>query len=270
MIDSAQRELIAFTLSTPLASEHKADKSLVTACDERIDQTLSQIAQNAGLQRVTEEGEHDVTVAKSGNYMTIDPIDGTLGYIEYVNYTMEHGGIQNFLKKDLGATADFCLLLGIVENGIPRYGAVYNYSTKEKILIDGNNKENTIRENNIRNYSQKKAVYLDQRPSDDSLTKELLTLHDVAFITQAALGLKSIYTIVNPHKAAITVHKVQKAGLWDILPAAVAARAFGGNIFDDKGEAVCFTNYITLPGTGATIIKGDIFSFIVKRLRHNA
>lgn len=262
MITVAETTIISFTESTSLSSEEKADKSVVTKCDKQIDDKLTSIAKRAGLQVVSEEGEHVLDIVKSGNYISIDPIDGTLGYIEYVNYALENGGIENFLLKDLGAVSDFCLLLGIVENGIPQYGAVYNFVTKEKILIDGNDKDNFVRENNARNYNQRTAVYVDQRPGDD-IEHDLVSLPDASVIKQAALGLKSIYTIVNPHEEAVTVHRVQKAGLWDIMPAAVASRAFGGQVYDDKGEKLKLNEYIILPGSGAAIIKGEKFKFVL-------
>jgi len=255
-----------FTLHSDLAHKQKADRSVVTACDKKIDEELSQVVRDAGLRVVSEEGEHYKEIVRSGDYVTIDPIDGTLGYIEYVNDALEKGTIYNFLAEDLGPLSDFCLLIGIVKNGVPRFGACYNYITKEKILIDGNDKNALIRENNIRNYSQQYAVYVDQR-SGDELEAELTALPFVSVNKQAALGLKSIYTILNPHISAITVHRVQKAGLWDIVPAAVAARAFGGQVFDDTGEVLSLTDYAILPGNGATIIKGEKFGFILEKLR---
>lgn len=266
MIAVASKELVDFTLSSSLNTEHKADKSVVTACDKCIDDKLTKLAHDAGLQVVSEEGPHVLDVVKSGNYITIDPIDGTLGYIEYVNYALEHGGIETFLQKDLGAASDFCLLLGIVENNVPRFGAAYNFITKEKILVDSADKAGVVRERNARQYNQSYAVYVDQRPGDH-IEDQLRAVPDVSVIKQAALGLKSIYTIINPHQEAVTVHRVQSAGLWDIMPAAVATRAFSGQVYDDKGDELVYNQYILLPGTGATILKGDKFAFVLDELR---
>lgn len=269
MIAQAIEELKRFTLQAPLSIEHKADKSAVTECDKHIDSKLSKLAVDAGFSVVSEEGEHVLDIIKSGNYITIDPIDGTLGYIENVNYALENSGIGEFMKKDLGAEHDFGLLLGIVENGLPRFGACFNFITGEKILIDGENKENFVRENNVRNYVQENAVYLDQRFIDDPITQQILLLPDVVSIKQATLGLKSLYTLINPHKNAVTVHRVQSAGLWDIMPAAVATRVFGGEIYDDSGKPLEFKNYIMVPGNGAIVIKGDKFSFVLDELKGN-
>ncbi|MDO8610664.1 MAG: inositol monophosphatase family protein [bacterium] len=268
MIDLAEKELFNYTFNTNIVIDKKADKSVVTECDKRIDLKLSQIAKEVGLQVVSEEGEHALNIVKSGNYITIDPIDGTLGYLDYVNYALNNGGIKNFLNKDLGSKSDFCLLLGIVENNIPRFGACYNFITKEKILIDGENKNNLIRENNVRNYSGKNVIYIDQRQGG-KLEQELILLPNIKVMKQAALGLKSLYTIINPHKNAITLHTVQTSGLWDILPAAVATKSFGGNVFDAKGELLKLNEYIILPGIGAIIIKGEMFQFVIDKTKEN-
>lgn len=270
MIAVAQTELISFTTAHPFTKEKKADNSVVTACDKIIDTKLTQIAHDAGLQVISEEGEHAQKIIESGNYITIDPIDGTLGYIDYVNDALNHEDIQTFLQQDLGPRHDFSLLVGVVENGVQQYGACYCFVTKEKILIDGNNPHNLIRENNKRNYQGENVLYINEKRIDekkDMLERELMKLSDVTVIDQATLGLKSLYTILNPHSSAATVHQVQNAGLWDVMPAAVAARAFGGHVYVDTGELLEYTKYIVLPPTGATILKGDRFAFVIDELK---
>ena len=268
LIQIAQSELLDFTLNASLSIDSKADKSVVTECDKAIDQKLTQICQERGLQVVSEEGEHVKEIVVGGNYITIDPIDGTLGYIDYVNKALESGDIRSFLQTDFGAEHDFSLLLGIAEDGQPRFAACFNYITKEKILLDALNKDNLVWENNTRNYNQESVVYLDQRFIDDPITNRLLSLPETTSIKQATLGLKSLYTVLNPHESAATVHRVQTAGLWDVLPAAVAAKAFGGNVYDDKGNLLVLNEYIILPGNGASVIKGRKFQFVVEELKN--
>lgn len=266
MIATATKELFEFTLHSSIQIVQKQDKSFVTDCDKQIDERLSKLAQEAGLQVVSEEGEHSLDIVKTGNYLTIDPIDGTLGYIENVKYALEHGGIRTFLQKDLGIQSSFCLLLGVVGNSTPRYCACYNYVTKEKILIDGGNRDNFIWENPYPSPTQDNVVYLDPRQGN-SLERLLVNLSDVTITRLASLGLRTIYTIINPHKNAITLHTVQAAGLWDILPAAVAARAFDGSIYGTNGNILKLNKYVILPGTGVVAVKGTKFEFIVDRLK---
>jgi len=77
-------------------------------------------------------------------------------------------------------------------------------------------------------------------------------------------------TCHNPHESAIMCHRVQSSGLWDILPAAVASKAFGGEIYDDRGNTLLLNEYAVLPGKGCTVIKGDKFKFVIDLIRNEA
>lgn len=266
MIQLAEAELNRFTKSQKLSVDHKADKTVVTGCDYQIDKVLSEFSKSKGLQVVSEEGDKEKQMVKDGNYLTIDPIDGSLGYIDYVNYAIEHGGIDNFLSKDLGASTDFCLLLGIVENGSPRYGCCFHYVTREKILLDAQAPNQCIIQNKKRKYSGKSVVYIDPRPGEE-IQQRISEMPDVTTVKQATLGLKSLFTIINKHEEAITIHRVQHAGLWDILPTAVAVKALGGTLLDDKGDEVVYNKYVILPGKGATCIKGNRFLYVKGELK---
>lgn len=266
MIKLAEAELHKFTKVQDLNVEQKADKTVVTGCDCQIDNALSEFAKSRGLLVVSEEGDKENQVVKGGKYMTIDPIDGSLGYINYVNYALEHGGIETFLSQDLGASSDFCLLLGIVENGSPKYGCCFHYVTREKILLDAQAPDQCMIQNKKRKYTGKSAVYVGPRPGEQ-IQQKISEMPDVTTIRQSTLGLRSLFTIINEHEEAITIHRVQHAGLWDTLPTAVAVKAFGGTLLDDKGNEVIYDKYVILPGKGATCIKGNRFLYVKDELR---
>lgn len=266
MIGLAKREIINFTLNHQFEVEKKADKTFVTACDLHIDKILSDYARSQGLSIISEEGSKENQILKSGNYMTIDPIDGSLAYIDNVNFALNLDDIQTFLKTDLGPQADFCLLLGIVEDAQPRYGCCYHYVTGEKILLDALDEQSCHIELDCRKRKYPNVCYVDQR-TVDKIALDLLNQKDVRGILQATLGLKSLYTFLNQHQNALTVHRIQHAGLWDILPAAAASKAFSGLLLDDQGNEVVYDRYITLPGKGATAIKGDRFLAVQEKLK---
>lgn len=266
VISLAKKEIVSFTLKNKFDIETKADKTLVTACDKYIDDVISKYVNSKGISVVSEEGEKESEIIQLGNYFTIDPIDGSLGYIDHVNFSLKEGDINYFLKTDLGSQSDFCLLLGIIENSEPKYACCYHYVTGEKILLSSVNKENCKIELEYRKRSYENAIYMDQREGE-IIQKSLLKKDDNKGIVQATLGLKSLYTILNNHKNAITIHRVQKAGLWDILPVAVACKIFGGVLLDDKGNEVVFNKYAILPGNGATVIKGSRFKSVKNQLK---
>jgi 3'-phosphoadenosine 5'-phosphosulfate (PAPS) 3'-phosphatase len=258
---------VEFTVSSQLKIQEKADKSLVTACDRIIDEKLTSIVSSYGFSVISEEGKHVQKIVESGNYVTIDPIDGSLGYIDYANdFYLKNTSVVPFLK-DLGPSSDFSLLLGIVENAVPKYGACYNYVTKEKIFLDGDNRANFSRTNARTIYDQENVAYVDQRKGD-WIEDRIKETKNTTAITQATVGLKSLYTIINPHKSAIMCHRVQSSGLWEILPAAVASRIFGGEIYDDCGDTLKLNRYIELPGRGCTVIKGEAFAFVRDLIRN--
>lgn len=263
MILHAKKTLVEFTKSHDLNAQEKEDKTLVTECDKAIDIELSNIAKDYDLNVVSEEGEHLEEVLKKGNYITIDPIDGTNGYIEYV----KRSGKSNIFETDLGAEYDFGLLLGIVEDGIPQFAALYNYVTHEKILLDSSSKENTIRENDKRIYDQKNVLYVGKRGVEDVI-KDLAKDPEISLAHQSSCGLKSVYIIINQHENAMTIYLGQSAGIWDILPAVVAAKAYGGELCDGNGDPIVLNQYVMTPGKGLLVIKGEKFKFVVDRLKN--
>ncbi len=265
MISLAKKEIVEFTLNHKFGIEKKADKTVVTDCDKHIDKVLWDYAKKQWLSVISEEGEKESDIVKSGNYITIDPIDGSLGYIEHVNYAMKND-IKTFLKTDLWSQSDFCLLLWIVIDSKPRYACCYHYVTEEKIMLDSSNKENCIIELDYRKRNYPNACYADQRAWEE-IQKNVMKQDDVKTIVQATLWLKSLYTFLNNHDNAIAIHRVQHAGLWDILPAAVASIAFWGILLDDKGEEVIYDKYIVLPWKWATAIKWNRFVYVKEKLK---
>lgn len=265
MFSKADQTLTEFTLSQDLKIEEKADKTLVTACDEKIDLVLTQIAAEAGLNIVSEEGQKNLQVVQSGNYITIDPIDGTLAYLEHLKAALAKGNISNFLKINLGDQWDFCLLVGIVENAQPRFGGIFNYVTKEIILIDSLDPNSLIREGMARKFTGKNIVFVDQRKGDE-LETEILSQTETNVYPLASYGLRLAYTFLNYSESAIAYHSAQQTGLWDILPGAVIAKAYGQKIYTNIGNELSLNEYIALPGKGALAIKGDKFKFALEKL----
>jgi fructose-1,6-bisphosphatase/inositol monophosphatase family enzyme len=265
MFDEADIVLTSFTLENNLSIEQKADKTFVTACDEKVDFVLSNLAKEAGFDVISEEGDKSIDIVKSGNYLTIDPIDGTLAYLEHVNKALEQGDITNFLKSDLGINWDFCLLVGVVQDGKAVYGGVFNYVTKERMFFDAKN-EKIVRKGERRNFIDKKAIFVDQRSS--GVLEEQLKLNSLSaeVFTMASFGLRAIYSCLE-FEDAVALHRVQTTGLWDILPAAVIAHFNNAKIYDEIGNELLFNQYISLPGNGALIIKGHEFEYILEDLK---
>ena len=96
MIAVAARELLTFTRTQKVTVAWKPDKTVVTACDERIDRLLAEIARAHGIPVLSEEGEQAEAIVRGGRYLTIDPIDGTRCYLKYCEDAVVRGGIKCF------------------------------------------------------------------------------------------------------------------------------------------------------------------------------
>jgi len=276
MYQEAKEELYRVTLTMPLDIAHKADTTVVTACDSAIDECTSGIAALHGFSVLSEEGVQSDEIVCAGTYCAIDPIDGTREYIESVNDAIADGGVLCFLESPRSKKRNFCFLVGLVENGMPTYGACYNYVTGEQILIDANaphlarlNAPALSREDMCHNSDP--IVYTDPRVFSDPrygprLQKIVQQVPGTRVIAQGSFGLNAVHALLNGHQDALVFHPVQQSGLWDVLPAAVAARAFGGEIFDGQGKPLKLDSYVLVPGLGLYVLKGDKFRFVIDEI----
>src|SRR3989338_2056520 len=120
MIRVAESEVISFVANQELDVEAKEDKTVVTALDKRLDLVLSEIAVENGFDVVSEEGEQHLKIVRSGNYLTIDPLDGTSAFIRHFNGAISEGIKSHLCKRLIESPAsDYALLLGIVEEVRP-------------------------------------------------------------------------------------------------------------------------------------------------------
>jgi fructose-1,6-bisphosphatase/inositol monophosphatase family enzyme len=257
MVTWASREIALFTKSNKIISEGKPDGSAVTACDLHLDRGLTQIATNLGLQVVSEEGLHNLDFIRSGNYATIDPIDGTLGYLEHCKHSR---GPSPHISRDIGSEFDYALLVGIVENGIPRFGCAYSYVTGEKILIDSEGYFE--RGGKKRRFNARCARYIDNRIKSEDRINARLSDPPTETFRFSSLGLASLYLQLNGHDSAALAHfPPQRNGLWDVVPALVSCSFTDTAILDGNGHKISLTDDVWIP-KGVVLYKGRKFSWV--------
>ena len=141
LIDAASNEIARFTIEQQLSVDYKADRTAVTQCDRHLGELLARIAAETGLPVVHEEDESTFENIRSGNYIIIDPIDGTRAYIRHVEGTLKRRlkepdaspVVDPSLESETGEH-DYAMLVGIVIGGKPLFGCSFNYVTGEKIF----------------------------------------------------------------------------------------------------------------------------------------
>jgi myo-inositol-1(or 4)-monophosphatase len=98
-----------------IAYEVKAEREdPVTEADHAIDAVLREILPEKGEGWLSEETKDDKIRLKSGRVWVVDPIDGTREFVE---------GIP-----------EWCISIGLVEEGLPVAGGVFNPATHELIV----------------------------------------------------------------------------------------------------------------------------------------
>jgi len=267
VIEAASTELVE-SVEEDLDINHKHDeiggRTVVTNADRRIDAKAKPIVDEYGIPFVSEEGEHDIEIVKTGNYAILDSVDGTLALIEHV----KKGSPQNpAIDPTLGERYDYSLLIGIVEDGRPRFGCCYNYVTGEKIYLDS---EGDVRRTgpSRKEFEARLARYVDSR-SNDPINQRIAKDPAVSTYYLGSLGIASIYAQLYKHEAAVISHFPQENGLWDILPGCVlseADKSNGTRFYDGHGNEISYTDYILIP-KGVVMIRGDKFNWVIDELR---
>jgi fructose-1,6-bisphosphatase/inositol monophosphatase family enzyme len=266
LIATAQTILADYLQAHHFTVETKIDHSPVTEADKHIDRTLSQMCRDHGLAVLSEESKHSLELIQTGNYMTIDPIDGTKGLVEHLKHIQD-----GKFNPDIGRRCDCALLLGLVQNGQPTYAAYYNYVTAESVFLDAESQE-IIRQRDI-NLDFQDTLYSnckDQKPEDATSEKLLQMFPQTQIVVQGAVGIRTLYTFINKATNSTTFARVESGfGLWDILPAMCASKIFGGQLYDGFGEPVQLDQYITIPGKGVLAIKGEKFAQVREWFSHS-
>lgn len=258
------KEIINFTKSNKLDVIEKEDRTLVTKCDKHIDTITGNFAITRGFSVISEERENNLSTLRNGNYLIIDAIDGTKGYIKHTQSSKDDSNPT--INKELDTSYDYSFLTAIIADGKPRFGLCYNYVTGEKILLDSKSNNHTIWENKREVLEVKNAHYVDNRSIEDKIQKSLSKEADKTYYYSSP-GLNFLYAQLRSHESSVIYHFAQQNGLWDIAPACVAVEFSGAEILDGNGKPINFTNYLDIPNKGLVLVKGDKFSHIKEKLK---
>lgn len=107
---------VVFRRFTPgaIAAEYKVGHDPVTEADRTVDDILRKTLLRTGEGWLSEETVDDFTRLDKERVWVVDPLDGTREFVE---------GIP-----------EFCVSIGMVENGVPVAGGIFNPATNELIV----------------------------------------------------------------------------------------------------------------------------------------
>jgi myo-inositol-1(or 4)-monophosphatase len=116
-IDAAlEAACVVFSRFTPgaIETEFKAGHDPVTEADRAVDRVLRESLLRDGEGWLSEESVDDYSRLGRQRVWVVDPLDGTREFVQ--------------------GLPEFCVSIGLVENGQPVAGGIYNPATREKFL----------------------------------------------------------------------------------------------------------------------------------------
>tara|TARA_Y100000310_G_scaffold344861_1_gene460083 strand:- start:5847 stop:6722 length:876 start_codon:yes stop_codon:yes gene_type:complete len=275
----ALSELIDYTSNNiPVATE-KIDRSVFSGADQRTNDALCDFSRRNGLKPVGEESPEDLSVVRSGNYVTIDSIDGSGHYLKHVEGARAKKLQVPHIDPELGDNFDYAVIIGIVENGRPRFGSYFSYVSGELIMVDSDSINHTVweRGSNLNLYLGEKANYTENRvelginENNSAINRRISDIADKTH-NVGPLGRRCLYAQLGSHESAAVYHMgLQENGLWDILPTCVLAETPENRrktrIYDGNGNPIVFTEYAQTPNKGVILTHGPEFEWISKEIR---
>jgi 3'-phosphoadenosine 5'-phosphosulfate (PAPS) 3'-phosphatase/ribosomal protein S24E len=244
-------------------AEEKADKTIVTEIDIKLNDFLGRFFADLGIPYIGEESEHKLDAIKTGTYVTVDPIDGTSNFVKMFNGDIEAPAIDNVT------------LISYVKDGIPVIGVCINHFTGEldiavnqgdikfesHITLEGLQGLDYLGQtgaDRIKELKSRKVLVMGSK-AKDPVNKKLSEKAPAAKI--GGLGFRIISLCNTSVKDGIVYHKSQRSGVWDLAAPYVFASLNGVEIFDGTGNALDFTKDAYFPGNGAIAVKGDGLGF---------
>ncbi|MDA3840512.1 MAG: 3'(2'),5'-bisphosphate nucleotidase CysQ [Patescibacteria group bacterium] len=213
----------------------KKDKTLVTEVDLLSEKIILEGLKEFNYGFLSEEKLGSAGRAESERVWVIDPIDGTM----------------DFIKE----TGEFSVMIGLVENGKPILGVVYQ-PTKDKLysavigggsFLEEKGEIKKLEVSKIDDYSQ--ACVFGGRKYIKGLEAKLCNDLGISdFLNHGSAGLK--VGLIAEQKADLYISSIDKTGEWDICAGDIILREAGGKTTDMNGNDFIYNKkqYLNLDG----------------------
>ncbi len=217
-------EKILEIYNSDFTHEIKEDDSPLTKADllseKIIVETLQKEFPNDGI--ITEETPNDEDVYFKKRVWIVDPLDGTMDFIQ--------------------KTGEFSIMVGLIEDGIPIIGGVYAPAIdkmyvaekgKGSYLIVGDAKPVKLCVSDVEDVSNFKMVRSRNhfREEDKKLS---FGLGITKFELMGSVGVK--FGAIAEGRAEICAYTTSKMGIWDDCASHVILKEAGGDVYDVNGD----------------------------------
>ena len=201
----------------------KADKSLLTEADLRANKSIIGFLEKYNWPILSEESKDDLSRLESSRLWIVDPLDGT----------------NDFIEK----TGDFCLMIGLVEEGQPILGFVYQ-PTEDKLYFAQKNKGAFLKQGDQAQKIQvsdqadfQKANLLVSRSHLGEAEKKLIKEMGIEKLSQrGSNGIK--LGLIAEGKADMFFNPTNRLGQWDACAPHVILEEAGGQVTNVDGGKI--------------------------------
>lgn len=202
----------------------KLDNSLVTTADIISDNTVRSFLEQFNFPIISEESVYKAQ--KSKYIWVIDPLDGTLDFIE--------------------KTGEFSILIGLLKDNRPYFGCIFRPTTKSMYFAQ--KRKGAFLKKEKKQYmiavskrdDKEKIMVLSRSHPNAEDNQVMKTLGIQTSITSGSLGLK--LALLAEGKADVYLNTSNKTSIWDTCAGDVILHEAGGRITDVNGEPLRYNS----------------------------
>lgn len=245
-------EAIMESYDNPLIN-YKENQSPVTEADLASEKILLKALKFFGYPILSEETEDDLERLKFNKVWIIDPLDGT----------------KDFIQK----TGEFSVMVGLVENGQPVLGAVYQ-PTDRKLFFAEKGKGAFVEINDSKIEKLEVGDISDPKESRMVVSRNHLKPRDkmVSVVLNSA-GLKKCGSNglkigrIAEKKADFFINTTDKMGEWDFCGPEIILREAGGKMTDVNGSELLYNKKNSKMKGGLVASNGKFHDKIIEAIR---
>ncbi len=243
-------KVIMEVYTSNFSTEKKKGNEVVTAADRRSDAIIRTVLSRSGYPILSEESADDKTRLQHSRVWIVDPLDGTLSFVE---------------RKD-----DFSVLIGLVEDGVPIMGIIYAPAKGFLYLAEKGKGafalENSTSRLHVNKIELKKCVpimSLHRLSEKDEAFVHSLGITD--FTRMGTCGMKIVE--ICKGNADFYVLSTNKIYHWDTCAPWVLLNEAGGKFTDVYGNALRYNTENVNHTNGILASNGYVHDELVKRYK---
>ena len=246
------KEIIKIYQQAQFGVNHKNDSSPVTEADQASDKIIRNILSQTGYPLLSEEGARSDLELTDGKAWIVDPLDGT--------------------KDFIARTGEFTILIGLILNGQPIGGVVYQPTIGALFIAEkdkGAYQKTTTGWRQLNIQDDKGLAQARMVMSRHHLTEEeknILTKHNLPYTQKGSSGLKIVEIAAGRYDMYFTLAELKQ---WDLAAPHCILNEAGGKLSALGGKEIVYGGLEQ--GVGAGVVAGnaracaDFLEFYQKR-----